>query len=55
MSCLQLCVFNFQICGNLPAGIYEYFFKAEAIPAQVRCQCFYLAVMAISKMDYLLR
>ena len=54
MTCLQLCVlFNIQICVTLiPAGIYEYFFKVEANPVEMRCQCFYSAVMANSKLDY---
>ena len=38
---------------HLPAGIYEYFFKVEANPVEMRCQCFYSAVMANSKLDYL--
>ena len=37
---------------HLPAGIYEYFFKVEANPVEMRCQCFYSAVMANSKLDY---
>ena len=52
MTCLQLSVlFNIQICVTL-AGIYEYFFKVEANPVEMRCQCFYSAVMANSKLDY---
>ena len=30
------------------------FFKVEANPVQMRCQCFYSAVMGNSKLDYLL-
>ena len=37
---------------HLPAGIYEYFFKVEANPVEMRCPCFYSAVMANSKLDY---
>ena len=60
MTCLQLCVvFNFQICGTF--HIYSslrylwIYFQVEAYPVQTRCQCFYSAVMANSKLDYFLQ
>ena len=54
MTCLQLCVlFNIQICVTFPLVFMNIFFKVEAYPVEMRCQCFYSAVMANSKLDYL--
>ena len=53
MTCLQLCVlFNIQICVTFPLVFMNNFFKVEANPVEMRCQCFYSAVMANSKLDY---
>ena len=53
MTRLQLCaLFNFQICGTFPPVFIYFFFQVEANPVQMRCQCFYSAVMANSKLDY---
>ena len=43
MTCLQHCVLlTFQICGTFP----PVFMKVEGNPVQMRCQCFYSAVVA---------
>ena len=53
MTCLQLCVlFNIQICVTFPLVFMNIFFKVEANPVEMRCQCFYSALMANSKLDY---
>ena len=53
-NCLKaLCIVWFSNLWHLPASIYEYFFKVEANPVQMRCQCFYSVVMVNSKLDYL--
>ena len=46
MTCLQLCVlFHFQICVNFPLVFVNIFFKIEADPVEMRCQCLYSAIM----------
>ena len=52
MTSLQLCVlFNVQICDTF-TPVFMNIFQVEANAVQMRCQCFYSAVMTNSKLDF---